>query len=122
MNPHPPFLPNSGKTLEITPAEVAAWVHLPHEQRPRLIDCREAEELAICQIAGNEWFPLGSFSEAGTRLTADAARGAVVYCHHGVRSLRGTLFLRAHGVKNALSMTGGIEAWSRLIDPAMPRY
>lgn len=122
MNTPPPFLPNSGKTLEITPAEVAAWVGLPRDQRPRLIDCREADELAICQIAGNEWFPLGTFPEAGEKLTADHARGVVVYCHHGVRSQRGTLFLRAHGVKNAFSMSGGIDAWSRLIDPEVPRY
>ena len=122
MNAQPPFLPNSGKTLEITPAEVAVWVHLPHEQRPRLVDCREADELAICQIPGHEWFPLGTFSEAGERLTADEARGVVVYCHHGVRSQRGALFLRAHGVKNAFSMSGGIEAWSRLIDPEVARY
>ncbi len=122
MNPQSPLLPNSGKTLEIAPAEVATWVSLPPAQRPRLIDCREADELAICQIPGNEWFPLGTFSEAGERLTADDARGVVVYCHHGVRSQRGALFLRAHGVKNAFSMTGGIEAWSRLIDPEVPRY
>ena len=122
MNTPPPFLRSSGKTLEITPAEVAAWVSLPHGQRPRLIDCREADALAICQIAGNEWFPLGTFPEAGERLTADDARGVVVYCHHGMRSQRGALFLRAHGVKNAFSMSGGIDAWSRLIDPETPRY
>lgn len=122
MSRNPSFLPDAGRTLEISPAEVAAWVHLPPGQRPRLIDCREADELAICQIAGNEWFPLGGFPEAGERLTADAARGVVVYCHHGMRSQRGALFLRAHGVKNAFSMTGGIDAWSRLIEPAVARY
>jgi rhodanese-related sulfurtransferase len=122
MNTPTPFLPNSGKTLEITPAEVAAWVSLPPEQRPRLIDCREADELAICQIAGNEWFPLGTFPEAGERLTTDNGHGVVVYCHHGMRSQRGALFLRAHGVKNAFSMSGGIDAWSRLIDLELPRY
>ena len=122
MNAQPSLLPDSAKTLEITPAEVAAWIHLPHEHRPRLIDCREADELAICQIAGNEWFPLGTFPEAGERLTADDARGVVVYCHHGMRSQRGALFLRAHGVNNAFSMSGGIDAWSRLIDPEIARY
>ncbi len=116
------FLPDAGKTAEIAPAEVAAWIRLPREQRPRLIDCREQDELAICQITGNEWFPLGNFPEAGEKLTADDARGVVVYCHHGMRSQRGALFLRAHGVKNAFSMSGGIDAWSRLIDPETPRY
>ncbi len=115
-------LPDPVGTWEITPEAVAKWIHLPHDQRPRLIDCREEDELAICQIAGNEWYPLGIFPAAGARLTADAARGVVVYCHHGMRSLRGASILRAHGVENAFSMKGGIEAWSELIDPEMARY
>lgn len=115
-------LPDAAGTLEITPEAVAQWIHLPRELRPRLIDCREADELSICQIAGNEWFPLGIFPSAGERLTADASRGVVVYCHHGMRSLRGASILRAHGVENAFSMKGGIDAWSELIDPEVPRY
>lgn len=115
-------LPDAAGTLEITPEAVAQWIHLPREQRPRLIDCREADELAICQIAGNEWFPLGIFPSAGARLTADASRGVVVYCHHGMRSLRGASILRALGVENAFSMKGGIEAWAELIEPEMARY
>ncbi len=117
-----PALPAATATLEITPEAVAKWIHLPRDQRPRLIDCREADELTICQIAGNEWFPLGIFPSAGPRLTADAARGFVVYCHHGMRSLRATSILRANGVENAFSMKGGIEAWAEMIEPEMPRY
>lgn len=109
-------------SLEISPAEVAAWIHLPRDQRPRLIDCREADELTICQIPGNEWFPLGSFPTAGERLTADRGRGIVVYCHHGMRSLRAASFLRAQGVEKAYSMRGGIEAWAEIIDPTTARY
>ncbi len=116
------MLPDAAATLEITPEEVAAWSHLPREQRPRLIDCREEDELAICQIAGNEWFPLGIFPYAGERLTADRERGVVVYCHHGMRSLRGASFLRAQGVEKAFSMQGGIEAWADRIDLEMARY
>ena len=109
-------------SLEISPAEVATWIHLPRDQRPRLIDCREADELTICQIAGNEWFPLGIFPTAGERLTADRARGIVVYCHHGMRWLRAASFLRAQGVEKAYSMRGGIEAWAEMIDPTTARY
>lgn len=115
-------LPDPAFTLEITPEAVSAWVNLPREQRPRLIDCREADELAICQIHGNDWLPLGTFPVAGAKLTADSERGIVVYCHHGMRSLRATAFLRAQGVENAFSMSGGIDLWSRLIDPDVPRY
>jgi rhodanese-related sulfurtransferase len=120
-NPFPP-LPATATTLEISPEAVATWIHLPREQRPRLIDCREDDELAICQIAGNEWIPLGKFPEAGGKLTADVDRGVIVYCHHGMRSLRGAMFLRAQGVEKAFSMKGGIDAWSQLIELEMPRY
>lgn len=122
MSEFSPQLPDPTVAWEISPAAVAKWVGLPREQRPRLIDCREEEELAICRIEGCEWFPLGTFSVAGERLTTDHGHGVVVYCHHGMRSLRAAAFLRAHGVQNTFSMQGGIEAWSQLIDPEVPRY
>ena len=116
------LIPNAASTLEISPTAVASWIHLPHAQRPRLIDCREAEELAICQIHGNEWIPLGDFPSTGPERCADASLGVVVYCHHGMRSLRAAMILRSRGIENAFSMAGGIDAWSRFIDPAVPRY
>jgi rhodanese-related sulfurtransferase len=115
-------LPDPADTLEVTPESVAEWVGLPREQRPRLVDCREADELDICQIAGNEWVPLGKFPEAVEALAADSAHGVVVYCHHGMRSLRAAEFLRARGITKAFSMHGGIDAWSQRIDPSVPRY
>ncbi len=117
-----PSLPDAEITLEISPAAVAEWAHLPAETRPRLIDCREADELAICRIEGCEWVPLGTFPQALEKLTADTERGIVVYCHHGMRSLRAASFLRAHGVGHAFSMSGGIDGWSAFIDPDVPRY
>lgn len=117
-----PSLPDAETTLEISPRAVAEWIRLPADQRPRLIDCREQDELAICRIEGHEWLPLGSFSVSLEKLTSDTGRGVVVYCHHGVRSRRAAAFMRAHGVENAFSMSGGIEMWSEIIDPTVPRY
>jgi rhodanese-related sulfurtransferase len=117
-----PELPDPDGTLEVSPGDVARWIHLPTDKRPRLIDCREEDELAICQIDGNEWVPLGAFNFSSGNLTKDGERGTVVYCHHGMRSLRGASILRALGMPKAFSMNGGIDAWSRLIDPQVPRY
>jgi rhodanese-related sulfurtransferase len=39
-----------------------------------------------------------------------------------MRSLRAAAFLRAHGVENAFSMSGGIDAWSAFVDADVPRY
>ena len=117
-----PMLPDAETTMEISPRAVAEWYQLPDSERPRLIDCREDDELAICQIAGHEWIPLGAFPQMIEGLTSDSDRGVVVYCHHGMRSQRAAAFLRAHGVVNAFSMSGGIDMWSDIIDPTVPRY
>ncbi len=115
-------LPDASVTLEISPQAVAEWSALPPEVRPRLIDCREEDELGICQISGNEWVPLDLFPGVRETLMARNERGVVVYCHHGVRSLRATRFLRSIGVDHAFSMRGGIEEWAAEIDPEMARY
>jgi rhodanese-related sulfurtransferase len=122
VSSEPSLLPDPAATWEVTPSEVARWVGLPSDHRPRLIDCREQDELALCEIPGNDWIPLGTFPEVLAKLTADTERGVVVYCHHGMRSLRATAFLRAHGVTHAFSMSGGIDEWSQTIDPSVPRY
>lgn len=122
MSSGSPQLPDAAVTMEISPESMAEWIGLPPEERPRVIDCREADELAICQISGNEWIPLGLFHGARETLLARNKRGVVVYCHHGVRSLRATHFLRSIGVANAFSMSGGIEAWSQRVDAGVPRY
>ena len=72
------MLPDPQTDIEVSPAEVASWIQLPPQERPRLIDCREREELEICQIAGNEWFPLSTLAETLDRLTVDTERGIVV--------------------------------------------
>lgn len=46
----------------------------------------------------------------------------VVYCHHGVRSLNVAAWLRQQGLDNVRSLAGGIDGWSLLIDPSLPRY
>src|SRR5581483_5277971 len=46
----------------------------------------------------------------------------LVFCHHGVRSLQVVNWLREHGIENCYSVTGGLDRWSREIDPGIPRY
>ena len=46
----------------------------------------------------------------------------IVYCHHGVRSLKVTSLLRQHGFGSAVSMAGGIDRWSVEVDATVPRY
>jgi rhodanese-related sulfurtransferase len=39
-----------------------------------------------------------------------------------VRSMNVTIWLRNQGFENVQSLRGGIDAWSREVDPQVPRY
>ncbi len=105
------------ENLEITPAEVK--VRLDRNETLLLVDVREPWEFDVCRIEGAKLVPLGSV--AANVQMIDAAV-VVVYCHHGRRSLDAVAWLRQQGVEGARSMAGGIERWSREIDPKVPRY
>jgi rhodanese-related sulfurtransferase len=87
-----------------------------------LIDCREDDEWHICRIEGAKLLPLSGFAVQALAQLPDKQEHVVVYCHHGVRSMRATLWLRQQGFANAQSMRGGIDLWSELIDLSVPRY
>ncbi|HKB14425.1 MAG TPA: rhodanese-like domain-containing protein, partial [Planctomycetota bacterium] len=46
----------------------------------------------------------------------------VFHCHHGMRSLDAAAYFAGHGFTVVRSMSGGIDAWSREVDPTVPRY
>ena len=46
----------------------------------------------------------------------------VAYCHHGVRSLSAAALLEGMGFARVVSLRGGIDAWSKHVDPRVPRY
>jgi rhodanese-related sulfurtransferase len=89
-----------------------------------LIDCRGEDEHAVARIDGARLIPMGDVPAVAAELAAAEAAGksVVVHCHHGMRSLRAAQWLRENGVAGAQSMAGGIDAWSELIDPRVPRY
>lgn len=88
-----------------------------------LLDCREDYENALCRIEPSVWIPMNTIPSELQRVEAMAdEKLIVVYCHHGVRSLTVTSWLRRQGVENVVSLAGGIDRWSMEIDPAVPRY
>lgn len=92
------------------------------ENSPLLIDCREQHEYEFCHIEGSILVPLSDFAGKAEALFQDADQTAIVYCHHGVRSLYATQYLHAHGYTKTLSMQGGIDTWSMKVDAGVARY
>ena len=104
---------------EIT-AEVFAQQRL-QPAAPLLLDVREPWEYATANLPGAVLMPMGDVpSRAHQELDPD--QPIVVLCHHGARSLSVTMWLREQGFEHVQSLAGGIDRWSRVIDPGVPRY
>ncbi len=109
------------ETLEISPQEARS--RLESGRGNILIDVREPEEFALAHIESAELVPMQSVPAQLQKLEGLAdEHDLLVVCHHGVRSLQVVSWLRAHGVENCFSVLGGIDRWSREIDPEVPRY
>jgi rhodanese-related sulfurtransferase len=87
-----------------------------------LLDCREADEFALVNIAGAKLIPMSELASRIDELKPWRDRRIVVYCHHGGRSLRVANWLRGQGFDQAQSMAGGIDTWALEIDRSLARY
>ncbi len=104
---------------EITPEEVKS--KLDQGEQFLLLDVREPWEFEVAHMNGAKLMPMGDVpSRAHQEL--DPEDHIVVICHHGVRSMNVTAWLRQQGFEKAQSMRGGIDAWSRRMDTKMPVY
>jgi len=104
---------------EITPEEVK--VKLDAAESLTLLDVREPWEFETARIDGAKLMPMGDVpSRAHQEL--DPEEHVVVLCHHGVRSMNVTVWLRQQGFEKVQSMRGGIDAWSRSVDGKVPMY
>jgi rhodanese-related sulfurtransferase len=87
----------------------------------RLIDVREPHEHTLAHIEGAELLPLSQAQEWIETLPRD--QELVFFCHLGSRSQQVASYLaNQRGYTNVANMLGGIEDWSRRIDPSIPRY
>lgn len=84
-----------------------------------LIDVRTEEERAIAAIDGARLLDQAYHDEL---LTRDRETPLVFQCHHGIRSQHAAEYFRNEGFRNLYNLRGGIDAWSALVDPAVPRY
>lgn len=105
--------------FEITPEEVQA--KRESSENFMLLDVRESWEIQTASIEGSTSIPMNEIlSRAHQEL--DPEEHIIVVCHHGVRSLNVTNWLRQQGFESAQSMRGGIDAWAREVDTKVPVY
>lgn len=85
-----------------------------------LLDVREPNEVAHSAIQPSLHIPMRMVPQRLNEL--DPAQPVVVICHTGTRSAEVCRFLDQYEFRDAINLTGGIDAWSREIDPGVPTY
>jgi adenylyltransferase/sulfurtransferase len=109
---------SAGANWDITATELAE--RLKQGNHLRLVDVREPHELEIARLDGAELIPLGTLAARMNEL--DSAEEIVLFCKGGTRSARALELLRTAGFRKLKNLKGGINAWSRDIDPSIPLY
>lgn len=85
-----------------------------------LLDVREKWEFEICNIDSSINIPMNEVPAAVKNLAED--RETIIICHHGARSMQVAHYLENTGFSDIINLDGGVDAWARLVDPAMPQY
>lgn len=90
----------------------------------QLVDVREPQEVAIASLQGFENLPLSEFAEWSSDIHSrfDPDTETIVICHHGIRSAQMCQWLLSNGFTSVKNVAGGIDAYSMLVDPTVPRY
>jgi rhodanese-related sulfurtransferase len=86
----------------------------------RILDVRNPAEWEVARLPGAVLATPEVMREI--REEWDPETPILVYCHHGIRSLISGLKLRMAGFNRVYNLKGGIEKWSLLVDPSVPRY
>ena len=102
----------------ITPSEVKD--RIAQAKKVILLDVREEEEIGIAQIDGALHIPMDEVIPRATEL--DQTSEIVPFDHFGLRGEWTAEQLVRLGFHKVRFMKGGIDAWSREVDPKVPRY
>jgi rhodanese-related sulfurtransferase len=87
---------------------------------PIVLDVREPQEIEIARFPGALEIPMQSIPSRMDELDRNAE--IFVLCHHGMRSAHVADYLLEQGFTRIGNVTGGIDAWSMLVDPSVRRY
>ncbi|MHC5539885.1 rhodanese-like domain-containing protein [Singulisphaera rosea] len=117
---------SNSQVVRISPADFQK--RLEGGESIAVLDVREDRERAYCAISlpesiPNLHIPIGQVPSRFDELDEEGQRAMlVVYCHHGVRSMAVAEWLVRNGLTSIANLEGGIDAWSQLVDPSVPRY
>jgi rhodanese-related sulfurtransferase len=105
------------ESMMISPAELKAELDSPAP--PLLLDTRTREEHEAVSIPGAVFLEQELQQQ---HFSGDPVRRIILHDHAGKHVLDTCAWFLGHGMKNTRALRGGIDAWSREVDPNLPRY
>ncbi|MBA3592793.1 MAG: rhodanese-like domain-containing protein [Pseudomonadota bacterium] len=115
---------------QLTPADFNAWRDSPGAGTPApvVLDVREPWEIQTASVC-EDGFTLLCIPMRDVPTRVEQLKGKLgadqpiaCLCHHGMRSLQVANFLAQNGFTAVVNLQGGIDAWSRQRDAAVPHY
>jgi rhodanese-related sulfurtransferase len=106
--------------VSLPPQELAA--RLRAGEQVYLLDVRQPPEHEYAALPNSHLVPLDELPQRWQEIRPAPGAALVAYCHHGVRSWHAAQVLESAGLGPVFSLSGGLDAWSRDVDPTVPRY
>ena len=104
--------------MQIAPAELADAKK--RDPNLRVVDIRTREEHEAARIDGAVLFSQDLMQEMLGRWKREDP--LIIVDHQGKKSMDAAAYFSGHGFQNVRALRGGIDAWSREVDPEVPRY
>lgn len=103
--------------------QFSAWCQA-QDGLPVVLDVREPWEIQTASVRaqGFEVQTLAMGDVASRLHELPRHRPIACLCHHGMRSRQVARYLQQQGFDPVVNLQGGIDAWSTLLDPSVPRY
>ncbi|MFZ0830221.1 MAG: MBL fold metallo-hydrolase [Thermoplasmata archaeon] len=118
-SPHPyPHTVSIPRIPLLSPMELRALLEGPAP--PVLLDVRARDGRRLARLPGDRHIPLSELGNRFAELPRD--RGIVVYCQFGARAREAAGLLLDRGWTQAMALEGGLDEYSRVADPSIPRY
>jgi rhodanese-related sulfurtransferase len=104
--------------MQIVPAELADAKK--RDSNLKVVDIRTREEHEAARIDGAVLFSQELMQEMLGRWKREDP--VIIVDHQGKKSMDAAAYFAGHGFQNVRALRGGIDAWSREVDPNVPRY
>lgn len=110
---------NPNRPAIVKTLDAKAFKALLDQGKASVWDVRTDKERAVATIKGSNLLD----DAAMAKIEAMPKDSPIAFfCHHGTRSRAAAEHFLKQGFTNVYNLSGGIDAWSKEVDPSVPRY